>query len=150
MSDRENALSGLINRFGNREQSPKDGHHMKTVSAVLPRSEAKGKKKEEFVVIGLGRLGFRLWTVRTQRIEHRDILPGHAGALEFRQHDWKHSVVRRGASNIAVYDHDFVAGLYQFRQGFRLNWVSQRVLKRLLFIVDRLYERRLNYVDSIG
>jgi trk system potassium uptake protein TrkA len=34
-----------------------DGHHIETVSAVLPRSETKGSKKEEYVVIGLGRFG---------------------------------------------------------------------------------------------
>jgi trk system potassium uptake protein TrkA len=34
-----------------------DGHRVETVSAVLPGTETRGNKKEEYVVIGLGRFG---------------------------------------------------------------------------------------------
>lgn len=59
MSDNRSGLTGLLDRIGGlgSKSRTEDGHRVKTVSAVLPRSETQGLKKEEYVVIGLGRFG---------------------------------------------------------------------------------------------
>jgi trk system potassium uptake protein TrkA len=59
MSDSSTGWSGFLNRLSGQggKSSANDGHRVQTVSAVLPRSETQGLKKEEYVVIGLGRFG---------------------------------------------------------------------------------------------
>ena len=58
MTKQQSGLGGIFDRLsGQKKNATDDGHHVDSVSAVLPRSEVKGSKKEEFVVIGLGRFG---------------------------------------------------------------------------------------------
>jgi len=58
LSDKQAGLSGVFGRFSNKnKEAMSDGHRVEAVSAVLPLSETQGRKKEEYVVIGLGRFG---------------------------------------------------------------------------------------------
>lgn len=58
MTKQQSGFGGLLNRLGGRKLGDTDdGHRVDSVSAVLPRSETSRQKKEEFVVIGLGRFG---------------------------------------------------------------------------------------------
>ncbi len=59
MADTGSGWSGFLGRLGGQggKKPTDDGHRVETVSAVLPRSETQSPRKEEYVVIGLGRFG---------------------------------------------------------------------------------------------
>ena len=59
MTDEQSTKSGIRGRFrkaGSRDVVD-DGHRIESISAVLPHSQHRRTKMEEFVVIGLGRFG---------------------------------------------------------------------------------------------
>lgn len=59
MSEHQSGWSGILDRVRGQSgrKATDDGHRVSAVSAVLPRGETQAQKKEEYVVIGLGRFG---------------------------------------------------------------------------------------------
>ncbi len=58
MAGSKSGISGLLSRLNKQQNdSGDDGYRVSNSSAVLPRGDVAGDRKEEFVIIGLGRFG---------------------------------------------------------------------------------------------